>query len=598
MTTETQSCSESASWRHHRLLIGIPLILTFIIGMFATLRPHVAYAADTTYYIDNSGSPACNDANSGTDVNAPWCDFSPVNATSMTLQSGDRVLLKSGDTWNQGLAPHGSGTGVDAQITIGCYGATCNSNYPVINPNSSSTDAIYLENPSFWTVTNLTLTGAYDGVEANFNTLNHQGLTLQNIYILNVQRMGIDIDGFNGTPHYQVPAGQYIISNITIGNVTTVNGQNGLGFMADSSPWAGQQLYTDPCCNFAQQNIVVKNFTATGSSSCAVWLGNLSHLTMMDSDVYGNTGCGTTMYNVQQNDVTFVNGVYDTTAKGSIYDNSAFNEDNNLTHVHWRGNYFQGNYGSALEWTETDCFTSCTTTTDTDAEISSNAFSGNSSGNDSGFYGDIDSTYAPFATGSVQNNLYYDTPQTSNTFCHNCTYFTQTNNTSISAGSDLFNAGEQFSSTQGKNQWSYKYWNGSSWVDMSYDSTSGRWNSASGAWISQFDETPDNCNGCLTARWWTAPKSGNISIRGWVLKNSTGGNGVNVAIVKNATWLLPTGGYPGSPLGANDQIGFATSVDTTVNQGDVIIFLVDGGSSDNSHDIVSWAPSIGYTSGN
>ena len=76
---------------------------------------------------------------------------------------------------------------------------------------------------------------------------------------------------------------------------------------------------------------------------------------------------------------------------------------------------------------------------------------------------------------------------------------------------------------------------------------------------------PDYCNTCWVGRTWTAPKSGNISIRGWVLKSQTGGNGVVVNITKNGTAIW--GGAGGTALGANDMTGFATNVDTQVSQG-------------------------------
>jgi hypothetical protein len=96
--------------------------------------------SNTTYYIGNSG---CSDGNAGTSSSAPWCTFNNVNGR--TFSPGDQILLASGSGWLQQMSPLGSGVSGNP-ITIGCYGSTCSSNYPVINAGSSN-PGIYLVNP-------------------------------------------------------------------------------------------------------------------------------------------------------------------------------------------------------------------------------------------------------------------------------------------------------------------------------------------------------------------------------------------------------------------------------------------------------------------
>jgi hypothetical protein len=87
---------------------------------------------------------------------------------------------------------------------------------------------------------------------------------------------------------------------------------------------------------------------------------------------------------------------------------------------------------------------------------------------------------------------------------------------------------------------------------------------------------------------------GYISTRGWVLKNTPGGDGVQVRITRNGSQIWPTSSGPLS-LGANNQTGQATNVDLNVAAGDVIRFEVNnGGGGDATNDVTSWAPSIGY----
>ena len=96
-------------------------------------------------------------------------------------------------------------------------------------------------------------------------------------------------------------------------------------------------------------------------------------------------------------------------------------------------------------------------------------------------------------------------------------------------------------------------------------------------------------------RVWFAPKAGTIQISGWILKNTTGGNGVHAHIYSTHCscdlWS--------SNVGANDQTGMATNAsNVTVSQGDQIAFEVsNGGSGNNTSDATSWAPNIIYTSG-
>lgn len=66
--------------------------------LFFTILSLSAFKAlATTYYVSNAGS----DANNGTSTGSSWQTISKVNA--YTFASGDSILLKSGDTWNEQL---------------------------------------------------------------------------------------------------------------------------------------------------------------------------------------------------------------------------------------------------------------------------------------------------------------------------------------------------------------------------------------------------------------------------------------------------------------------------------------------------------------
>ena len=198
---------------------------------------------------------------------------------------------------------------------------------------------------------------------------------------------------------------------------------------------------------------------------------------------------------------------------------------------------------------------------------------------------------------TVQNNLYSDTSQSCNAFVNqvNPSYQTLTNNINF-ASSDMYNSAFQYSGTQGTNQWTYEYWNGSAWwvVTPTYNSSTGYWNFNTGAWIDQFDIQPDTCTICLTARMWQAPSTGTVTVAGWVLKNTTGTE-VQVGINHNGTWVWGNGSGSSYTLGANDQVGVATNATVSVTEGDYLVFAVgnqSGGTAANA--VVSWMPSITY----
>ena len=75
-----------------------------------------ALASATTYYVSSS---AGSDSNNGTSSAAPWKTIAKVNG--QTFQTGDSVLLKRGDVWNESLAPIGSGAAGNP-ITFDAYG--------------------------------------------------------------------------------------------------------------------------------------------------------------------------------------------------------------------------------------------------------------------------------------------------------------------------------------------------------------------------------------------------------------------------------------------------------------------------------------------
>ncbi|MES2821976.1 MAG: right-handed parallel beta-helix repeat-containing protein [Pseudomonadota bacterium] len=98
-----------------------------IISFTAFLACTISSSQATTYYIDSSDLG--KDINNGTSSSTPWKTLS--KAGSVSLKPGDSVLLRCGQSWQEQLTIHHSGSAI-APITIGRYGSNCVSTPPTI----------------------------------------------------------------------------------------------------------------------------------------------------------------------------------------------------------------------------------------------------------------------------------------------------------------------------------------------------------------------------------------------------------------------------------------------------------------------------------
>ena len=106
-----------------RLNIGVLLFLFAASPIVVPVFFNIARAAGNTYYVANAGL----DSNVGTDTAHPWAHAPGMTACastcgSTTLQPGDSVLFKRGDTWTgQQLWPNATGSSGNP-LTFGAYG--------------------------------------------------------------------------------------------------------------------------------------------------------------------------------------------------------------------------------------------------------------------------------------------------------------------------------------------------------------------------------------------------------------------------------------------------------------------------------------------
>ena len=159
-------------------------------------------------------------------------------------------------------------------------------------------------------------------------------------------------------------------------------------------------------------------------------------------------------------------------------------------------------------------------------------------------------------------------------------------------GKGSYHAQDDFSSTQGKNAWHYQYTDGTTYQDMSWDSGNSRWVGPE-PYVIVGSNWQHPGNTYDSSRTWIAPQSGNVTITAnGSLSLGTGGNGVNVKVMQNATQIWPASGW--QTIAAGASISFpATTVNVTA--GDAIHFVVSRNGGNNYFDSTAWDPIITYT---
>jgi hypothetical protein len=542
-----------------------------------------AQAVTATYYVNNKSGSNCSNTGAGTSQAQPWCDFVPVNAK--TFQPGDQVLLARGETWNQGVTLHGSGTAADV-ITLGAYGS---GNRPIVRRNGASADVAIdlVGDPNNWVISDLEVNNAENGIRALYASLGNSGLQFSRLYVHHVSN-GI---AFGGTQTATRPnASQWILRNVTVAETEVSFAKYGILAYTQLSG------YSDYPVNSIQDIVIKGNYTHDIS------LVTLPLITVTRSNIFDNyldyvgkiaEPQGTTgVYLWRCDDLTFSNNVLVNMPNTNSVDQSAVDFEAYTTGIKMRGNFIADNAGPGLEFL---ALSGRTGDYNNNHEASSNTFVRNGAAGSSQFKSSLywDNSTGISLTGVARDNIYFEpTGFASGT----PSGWSATNNLSSNAASDLYHAGYQFGTSQGTNQWSYQSTAGGGYSNLAFDGVNYRWGTANRQ-IRQFSMLPDVSG--WVARAWTAPKAGSISLRGRVLKSdASSGDGVLARITKNEVMIWPTTGNA-QVIAFNDQTGTDSNLDdVTVAAGDVIRFEVSSGGAGNvAGDLTSWSPAVGYTVG-
>jgi len=189
--------------------MSLVTVVTMLIGIVAVAPKNADAAAGTTYYVDNVNG---NDSANGTSTGTPWKTLTKVNAT--TFAPGDKILFKSGGSWQGQLWPKGSGVN-GSPIVIDMYGT---GNKPLITGVTSELQTVFLKNQEYWEISNLEITNPSSepftrdwkgarGERRGVYILNEESGILNHIYIKNLNIH--DVDGV-----YTTRAGGIIFDSV------------------------------------------------------------------------------------------------------------------------------------------------------------------------------------------------------------------------------------------------------------------------------------------------------------------------------------------------------------------------------------------------
>ncbi|MGC1422711.1 MAG: hypothetical protein WA815_10225 [Terracidiphilus sp.] len=565
----------------------------------------------------------------------PWCTFAPANRIRSFLP-GDEILLARGASWNQELSLTGRGTASEP-ITLAAYGTGAK---PKILRNQAVSDiGVLLMDANFWKISDLEVGRASVGILLHYTQLFNNGVTISNIdahdnkgiwggysteYPVSrhnldpfASSLNINLSSgilFNVASYLTYTSSQYVLKDVSVSNVRGANNLDSVAFDAESNTIDNRDGHN------AFQNVVLNGLILSGDNGdaskayAAAGLGcsdslrllGMTNVTLMNSVLFDEAACHTPTGTAavilgRISQVNFVNNIiFGVPATGSP-DETGIDFEWSEDHVTLQANLFASNAGPAVEILNIHGGDHSTDLAFEDNTFAQNAFSRQPGA--ASVWEDYKGRGYGTPAGMVRNNLFFE-PHGKFLAGQNIGSIADVNNLQTTMAANY--AAEQFSAAQGKNQWRYVYETPeTAWTEMPYYSASdnnGSWETNEAQYVSAFLMAPGNCAGNCdasgVAREWVATRSGNISIRGHVLRSGgQGGAGMTVAVNlvsgRNQTPIWPSQGGK-QLIAGTDQLGYATDVDNVqVAAGDVLRFEVHADRG-NSNDSVSWTPSVGY----
>lgn len=318
----------------------------------STEVPPAISEGNTTYFVSSSTG---DDANDGLTEAKAWKTMGKISA--MTFQPGDRILLKSGDVWNEKLTLKGMGSKEDP-IAITSYGT---GNKPKISANAPGSGVVLGINLSYWLIQGLAVEAIPSSALAWGNVTNGIKIEYDNSRVYE----GLTIDGnevFSASPNTNTN-GIVITANVPgtdfkeIANDITISDNNvhDLGWYGiTSSGWDNVKqeelrsqlsygnLYVkgNEVVNMGNQGIVIQNAHDSAIERNIVRAGGQAN-----SNGYGPGGL---WYIASRDSVIRFNEVSEMKDSESGYDGAGINVDWYCDNITVEYNYTHDNKGNGF----------------------------------------------------------------------------------------------------------------------------------------------------------------------------------------------------------------------------------------------------------
>ncbi|WP_083397355.1 right-handed parallel beta-helix repeat-containing protein [Plantibacter sp. MMLR14_011] len=595
---------------HRYLTRALSIGTAFLLALAIT--PASPAAAEPVVYYVNSSSATCDDAGDGVSADSPWCS---LDAASRTYSPGDQLLIARGSTYaGEFLTVSGQGT-ANARILIGAYGEGA---APHLDGEQEEGRAlVLLQNPSYVTVRDLELSHAGAGALAQYRgdfpgpVTGNSSIVFEDLYVHHIAGLFVstipggpadffcksnDLDlwqsagaGVTGDYYEDVPSDSYFVSGVTFERIVGHDNLNVINVdMCDGR--VGEPNSPGPAAPHLVRDVTVNNVHAYDGNGAGyaqqcnegMRFDAVTGLTVMNSRFESLGACyvptGTAGFIlVSVDDVTFKNNVLSDTPNTGSNDQTAIDNELYVNDVTLRNNLIARNAGPGVEFLS---LRPQIADYNTNHRIEGNSFYGNGGG----------SLYrlgnAPF-TGTIANNLSADSR-----FVYPEADFAplignNTKNTTAATGTVPFYAADHFGDGIAGDPWSYRVgidaqdvltWDAAGYTANAH--IEGVWGDGAQRQISAFEQTPG------TARVWTAPASGDISLRSLAFKTEAGGGSATATVLLNGTPIRS------ESISGNNTEGLSVDADISVNEGDTLAFAITGAS--DGTEWTSWVPSIMY----
>jgi hypothetical protein len=577
-------------------------------------------ASGSTRYVNPVAG--CDNAGPGTSQGQPWCDLNPVAST--TFGPGDELLLARGASWNQQLEIRGSGA-TGAPIVVGAYGT---GSRPLIARNAADGDrAVYLENVSHVTVQDLEVSHAAVGVQAYYDELGHEGLTIQNVYAHHITGIAQgNAATYDGTCASSPIPGLYTSAGVAItgpavndasGDATTTPfpftsadvGLEGLHIrnvevahsnMGVEVAWCNGVRTSDgqDGANLVRgavlEGLYIHDLDGGGDprADCpnGITLVNMSDSVLRDSIVQRAGACpsrnGTAGLLLSRNDnlVLANNLIVQTPDVGTVNDQMGVDLEYSNHDIQILSNYVAEHHGPGVDVLAIRNRAVCAGSGDPfdhsdDTVIDGNLFEGNGEG----AVHRVGNCFTP--TGTVSDNLYAEPHGLAVTGPgEDFRGFSFLDNVDVATATRTFQSARDYTGTAGQFQWTRQSRPGGSWTTMTYDAANDLW---SGTATSSGRFTHRPATGEAVSLTWTAPTSGTVQVRGRALDVGAAGTPA-VRVERNGSTVLAAQTVPSTLTGVETDID-----GLSVAAGDVLRFVVEGANGSS----VSWMPTVAYDAG-